>query len=158
MIQAIKNYAIESVKNAVIPDGIDGYVFADWLLLMNGHIVVLNFEPRRGYIFGAANIDEWTCVENNRTEKFINPLKRTALFAQQSCHIAGFENIRGHVLFASACEFPKGMPDGVLQMTRFERTLESLSAEDDDHESLYLAWSKLKRVSKESTDQINALL
>lgn len=158
LIQGVHRYSSEVIRDAILPDGIDGYLFADYLLHMGDQIVVLNFELRKGYIFGAANIDEWTCVENNRTGKFINPLKRTSLFVQQCRHIAEFEGIQGYVLFASTSEFPKGVPEGVLEMTRFEATLGSLSGGDGDRAAIDLAWTKLKTMNQESEQQINSNL
>jgi len=151
----LEKYTSDMIKEAVIPDGIDGFIFADYLLRIGSNIVILNVESRKGYIFGAANIDEWTCVENKRTGKFNNPLKRATLFAQQCMHIGGLDDVRAHVLFGSESDFPKGVPEGVVEMPQFEEMLESLSSGDDDHEALEEAWAKLKTMCQESSHQIN---
>ena len=151
----LEQHASEMIREAVIPDGIDGYIFADYLLCIGGSIVTLNIETRKGYIFGAPNIDEWTCVENNRTSKFSNPLKRATLFAQQCSHINGFDAIQGHVLFGSESEFPKGVPEGVMQMSEIADVLKSL-AEGSESLEAKEAWAKLKAMDQESRHQINA--
>lgn len=153
----LEKYASDIIREPVIPDGIDGYIFADYLLRFGNCIITLNIESRKGYVFGAPNIDEWTSVVNNRTSKFSNPLKRATLFAQQCCHISGFENVRAHVLFGSDSEFPKGVPEGVVEMTQFEEMLESLKESEETLEAVE-AWSELKAMDQESRSQINALL
>ena len=154
----LEKHASDMICEAVIPDGIDGYLFADYLLRIGTHILVLNVESRRGYIFGTANIDEWTCVENRRTGKFNNPLKRAILFAQQCKHIGGLDDVRAHVLFGSESEFPKGVPEGVVEMLQFEDLLASFSRGDDDLEMVNEAWFKLKAMSQESSLQISSAL
>ncbi len=153
----LEKHVSDMIMEAVIPDGIDGYVFADYLLRIGNSIVVLNVEPRKGYVFGAPNIDEWTCVENNRTSKFSNPLKRAKLFAQQCSHVSGFDDVRGYVLFGRESEFPKGLPEGVVEMVRFEELLESFSGSDHCSEAVNQAWSKLQAMSQESGRQINSI-
>jgi len=159
--QGISRYAVDHIRAAVIPDGIEGYLFADHLLRMNDRIIVLNMESRKGYIFGAANIDEWTCVEDKRSEIFTNPLKRTSLFVQQSQQITGFESIQGYALFGGGSDFPKGVPEGVVLMTRLEETLASLSGTEEDFssaETVARAWEGLKQANRDSSLQIDSSL
>jgi len=155
--KAIKDHADASIENAVIPDGIDGFIFADYLLRMRGNIAVLNCENRKGYIFGADHIDEWTCVEDKRTEKFNNPLRRASLFAQQCRHISGFDGIEARVLFGSKSAFPKGVPQGVVQMSDFERDLEALNSGAAGEDAVEQAWAKLVAMNSEARQQIDAV-
>ena len=69
-----KRHNQEFKSNVGIADGIDGFLFVDYLLLIRGNLIALKIIDKPGYIFGAENIDEWTCVQNNRTEKFNNPV------------------------------------------------------------------------------------
>lgn len=144
------------IKDAVIPDGIDGYVFADYLLRIGNSIVTLNIESRKGYVFGAPNIDEWTCVENKRSEKFNNPLKRATLFAQQAKHLSGFHHVDALVLFDNNSEFPKGVPQGVLRLARFEEEIDVLNGRDNEHKAAEQAWATLIAITDEARTQLDA--
>jgi len=155
--QSVRRHSGAFIKDAVIPDGIEGYLFADYLLRLGRNVIVLNVESRRGYVFGAVNIEEWTCVENNRTEKFNNPLQKATLFARQVGHISGINSVRPLVLFDSSSEFPKGVPEGVLQMTNLDQALESLSVSNGD-DSLEEVWPKLVALIDEGRHQLNATI
>jgi len=155
--QAIDSRAVTVIRDAVIPDGIDGYLFADYLMLLRGAIVVMRFEARRGYIFGGENLNEWTSVENRRTEKFKNPLAKVTLFAQQARHICGFDGVQACVLFGSSSEFPKGVPQGVMQMERFEEQLEALNGSEEQLEAAQQAWARLAAMTHEGRHQLDAV-
>lgn len=156
--QIISGKADAIIKDAVIPDGIDGYLFADYLMLLRDAIVVMKVESRKGYLFGGENLDEWSCVENRRTQKFRNPLVEVGLFAQQAKHICDFDDVQACVLFGSNSEFPKGVPQGVLQMARFEEQLQALCGNGNRHEAAQQAWARLSAMNDEGRYQLNAAL
>ncbi len=155
----MKRYSLAVEKDVVLADGIDGYLFVDYLILLRGKIIVIKIDPNHGYIFGGEKIDEWTCVENNKTGKFKNPLQEVGFFAQQVKYVSGFNAVDACVLFGSKALFPKGVPAGVLQMASFAEELATLSGSDDDpHETAQQAWEKLIAIMHEDKRQLNAVL
>lgn len=145
-------------QDVVLPDGVDGYLFVDYLILLRGKIVVMNVESRSGYIFGGETIDEWTCVKNNRTGKFNNPLDKVTLFAQQVKHLFGFNAVDACVLFGSDSEFPKGVPQGVLQMADFAESLDALGGNAEEHEAAEQVWERLIAMTNEGRHQLDVAL
>lgn len=129
--------------DAVISDGIDGFLFVDYLLLLSGRIVAMKVLSKKGYIFGDENLDEWTCVQNNRTEKFTNPLADVRLCVQQIRHVLEFEHVAACVLFGRDSEFPKGVPEGVLRLPHLEEELDALKGSGDEDEAARKAWAQL---------------
>jgi len=143
-IKKIINSHCEAVEpNATFSDGLDGYLFVDYLILLRGKILVMKVMSESGYIFGSEDIDEWTCVKNNRTGKFNNPLKDTLLSIQQIKHALKFDAIEACVLFGSQSEFPKSMPQGVVRLTDFDAELESYRDSDNAGEAVQDAWEQL---------------
>ena len=112
-------------RDVVLSDGVEGFLFADYLLLMPGKIVAMKTMSEKGVIFGAGDIDEWTCVENNRTGKFRNPLIEVRAFAHQVKHVLGFDAVEAWVLFDRQSEFPKGVPEDVLQLGILDEELKA---------------------------------
>ncbi len=140
----VAKHSLAYVEDVVLSDGLEGYLFIDYLLLFGDKIVVLKVMDKHGYVFGAEKIDEWTCVRNNFTEKFSNPLKDVNLFAQEIKRTLGFEAVESYVLFGQQSRGEKGMPQGVLQKESFEITLESLSAGNHESASTKQVWDKLQ--------------
>ncbi len=147
MNKLFKQHCQAFEKDVVIPDGIDGFLFVDYLMLIRGKIIALKIFPRRGYIFGAEKIDEWTCVDNNRTEKFNNPLVNMSLFTQAINNALGSDVIEGYVVFGSHSVFPKGLPHGVLQMKDFKTTFEQIQSSDEACEAAHQTWEKIQALN-----------
>ncbi|MDQ7057014.1 MAG: hypothetical protein Q9N62_00535 [Ghiorsea sp.] len=144
--KALKQHAIESITDAVLFDGVDSYLFADYVLLLQGKILIVKRDESQGYIFGASNIHKWTCVKNHVTGKFNNPLEKVGHFVTQVKQECGFDAVYGYVLFGSQATFPKGVPDGVLQMQMLADDLEKLQGDKQQHEAAKAAWDKLTQM------------
>lgn len=153
--KALKQHAIESIKDAVLFDGVDSYLFADYVLLLQGKILIVKRDESQGYIFGASNIHEWTCVKNHVTGKFHNPLEKVGHFVTQVKQECGFEGVLGCVLFGSQAEFPKGVPDGVLQMQILADDLEKLQGDKQQHDAAKAAWDKLMQMVARDKSEVS---
>lgn len=115
---------VPTIRDVVLPDGLDGLVFIDYLLLAPGGIVVLDIHYVKGYVFGGASVDQWSQVHNRRTYKFSNPLY--AIEGKCQAVAWNVENFRkqlrdesaqwhtyGWVVFSNDGSFPKGIPPQV---------------------------------------------
>ena len=137
------------ISEVVIPDGLDGFLFADYLILHHNQVLVMNVKQKHGYVFGGEKIHEWTCVKNHVTEKFNNPLESVNMFAQAITHNLKFPDVRGYVLFDSQSDFAKGVPPGVLQLDTFELMLEQ-SAVEETSEAVQEFWQQLKALTQDA--------
>lgn len=146
-------------RDVVLSDGIDGYLFVDYLLLLPGKIIAMKSMSKKGYIFGAPDIDEWTNVENNVTEKFKNPLADSRLCVHQIKEGLKFDVVEACALFDRKSTFPKGVPEGVLQLAHLD---EELSARhhggEAAHEAARKAWAKLIERVHEDKQKLEAAL
>ena len=153
--KALKTHADASIENAVLFDGVDSYLFADYLILLQGKILIVKRDESQGYIFGAGNIHEWTCVKNHVTGKFNNPLERVGHFVTQVKQECGFEGVQGCVLFGSQAEFPKGVPDGVLQINVLHEDMEKRTADKSQHPAAKEAWDKLMQLVERDKSEVH---
>lgn len=112
----LKNSGKESMHNIVIPDGIDGNIFIENLILMPTEIIVLGVKKYRGLIFAADNIDTWTQVIGNKSYKFENPLHHIEANVVALKHIIENPEIGKKVLFIQGSDFPKGKPDYIVSI------------------------------------------
>ncbi|MDX8403016.1 MAG: nuclease-related domain-containing protein [Mariprofundaceae bacterium] len=158
MKRIIDKHSLAVEPDAVLSDGIDGYFFIDYLILFHNEIIVLKVVPNSGYIFGGEKIDEWTCVENKITRKFKNPLEEVGLVAQRIKQELGFNAVDSCALFGSNSKFPKGVPEGVLQMADFGEQLDALKGSDDSNEAAQQVWNKLIAMVQKDKDQLNTAL
>jgi len=152
--KVFKAHAQEVVKDVVLFDGVDSYLFADYLLLIQGKIIVMKYDDSEGYIFGAENIHAWTCVKNNVTGKFANPLEKIAHFVTQVKQECGVDAVQGCVLFGSKASFPKGLPSNVLQMNTLDSSLTELEDNHIDQTQLLQAWNQLMLLVKKDKKEV----
>jgi len=70
-------------------------------------------------------------------------------------HLFKFNGVEACVLFGSDSEFPKGIPQGVLQMESYAEQLEALAGSDDEHEAAKQVWEKLIVMTNEGRQQLD---
>jgi len=151
----IKKYSEAYEREVIFPDGIGGYFFIDYLILLPGRILALNIAKMEGYVFGGENIEIWTQVENNKSTKFKNPFEDVKLFVNHAADQLKFDGIMARVLFDSKSEFPKGVPEGVLQLTNFEENMAAWAGETHVSEATNKAWETLSALLAESRERYN---
>lgn len=160
--QVVDSLGVKYLRDVALPDGVDGLVFMDYLLLVPGGFVVVDTHHSAGHLFGGETVDQWSQVINNKTYKFANPL-----YANQSAcqalqwnlqHNADAENlpadipwqIQGWVTFSNAGNFPKGIPAQVSMIDELKDKLSPLldgPAPETVDENLQNAWSVLQKIS-----------
>jgi len=151
----IKKYGDAYEREVIFSNGIGGYFFIDYLVLLPGRILALNLQKVEGYVFGGENIELWTQVENNKSTKFKNPLVDVNLFVHQVADQLKFDGFMARVLFDSRTRFPKGVPEGVLQLANFRESMNAWAGEKPVAEATNKAWDKLSILLAESRESYN---
>lgn len=134
----IDSLGVKYLRDVAFPDGVDGLVFIDYLLLVPNSFVVLNIQHDKGHLFGGETIDQWSQVINNKTYKFTNPLYANQNACQAvlwnlqhniPANIASAEaqwGMHGWVVFSNSGNFPKGIPANVSMIDELKTNLASL--------------------------------
>ena len=133
--QVLESIGVSYIQDIILPDGIEGYTYIDYLLLTPKGIVVLDINLSQGHLFGGESVDEWTQIVNKKTYKFRNPLydnqtKCQAVRWNISNNISEntdtSENLETHgwIAFSSAGNFPKGIPDNISMIKDLNDDLE----------------------------------
>jgi hypothetical protein len=132
----LESLGVKYLKDVVLPDGLDGLAFIDYLLLVPDGVVVLDVNHIEGHLFGGDRVDQWSQVVNNKTYKFENPLYNN----QKKCQAVSWnvEQILGHsdaqqhnwrshgwITFSNAGNFPKGIPDQVSMIDDLKDNLQA---------------------------------
>ena len=62
----LKQISSEYKRHLLIPDGLDGHIELDYLLLTSQGLVVLDHRDISGTIFPGAHLDLWTVLQDNQ--------------------------------------------------------------------------------------------
>jgi hypothetical protein len=158
--KVIESLGVKYLHNLVFPDGVDGLVFIDYLLLSPFGFIVLDIEYSEGHLFGGETVDQWSQVVNNKTYKFNNPLyanqnKCQALIwnigrqAQQAnIDVDPNWETQGWVAFSNAGNFPKGIPKQVSMIDDLKQNLgDWITTDQAVSEELGKMWEALQNLS-----------
>lgn len=145
----INDLSRQSLRNIFLPDGIDGEIWIDGLLLTDGGLIVLDIRDYTGNLFGGSTINEWTQLIGGKSYKFSNPLLEmtTRVHAVQALVDVP---VTGCVVFTRRGNFPKNIPDGASMI---DETFEQQSAflrPALPEPSLEQAWQKILLAAKEA--------
>ena len=156
----MESLGVKFIRDAVFPDGVDGLVFIDYLLLVPNGFVVIDMRHSEGHLFGGETVDQWSQVINNKTYKFDNPLysnqsecQAVTWSMQNKIDPAGTQNnkqwnVQGWVVFSNAGNFPKGIPARVCMIDELKDKLgELLDTDKTIDDELHTVWEALHNLS-----------
>lgn len=109
----VNKLGLASLKNVYIPDGLGDVIYIEQLILRPAELLLVTIKPYRGNIFAAEQIDQWTQVVGHHSHKFSNPLHQQERDLQALGAVIPKQPIKGMVVFAKGCHFPKGKPEQV---------------------------------------------
>lgn len=138
--RAIKRFGHQSLDNIWLPDGVDGQVFIDHLVLTNNDITVVSVKRYPGLIYGGEKLPNWTQVVNRRSHTFPNPLDELKLKIMAVQSIVPQVHVNGVTLFGTDSQFPTSKPSGVL-------TLEDINSQKNNSQippELLAGWHTLQ--------------
>ncbi len=153
--KAIKEFSDDYIKDAVLSDGLYGYHFIDYLILLPGKILVLAVQDYEGYIFGGEKIEKWAQVVNNRSFNFDNPIISTSHYIQAVRAICDNVEIVNRVVFTDKSSFPKGIPAGVIELKNLRKELAALKGQGAVANSAKPMWDRLLESTQMQKVQYN---
>lgn len=112
----MKAVAVEAVTNVLLPDGMDGQIHLDYLLLTAKGILVLDIKDVTGVIFGSDKMNDWAVINGQQRFSFKNPQGPLYNRVAAVKMIAKDVPVSGRIVFSPNGEFTKGVPSEVAMM------------------------------------------
>jgi hypothetical protein len=114
--RTLTEIAHERVDALVIPNGDDGEIQLDYLLLTSQGLLILHIKDVQGTVFGSDKMQDWTVISDDRRYTFSNP--QPALYDRIAAvrQIVNQVPVAGRVLFLDGSEFTKGVPGLVCNL------------------------------------------
>jgi molybdopterin-guanine dinucleotide biosynthesis protein len=149
LLATVKAISADYLHDIVIPDGLDGQIHLDLVLLTTQGILVLDIKDHRGSVFAGANMEQWTVMDGPRRISVRNPLG--ALHDRVHAVRQLVQNevpVEGRAVFTSDASFVKGRPDGVVLLTELRDTFGSRNAGDERSvEAFRSRWQRIREIA-----------
>ncbi len=114
--RTLKEIAHDRLDALIIPNGDDGEIQIDYLLLTSQGLLILHIKDVQGTVFGSDKMQDWTVISEDRRYTFSNP--QPALYDRIAAvrQIVKQVPVAGRVLFLDGGEFTKGVPGLVCNL------------------------------------------
>jgi len=142
LYRCVRKLGVAALRNIVIPDGMDGRVLIENIILTPDGIYILPIKRYCGIIFAAENIDTWTQVVGKRSYKFPNPLPELETYIMAVRNLLPTVNVTGCILVTRDAEFPKGKPERLIPVAEAAELLGITKGEVPGQ--IRTAWENLK--------------
>ena len=108
--QVLNTIGFDRVHNLILPNGDDGEILIDQLLLTSAGLLIVEIKNVEGNVFGSDKMDDWTVIGEERRYTFPNPqpglYDRIAAVRQVVRQVP----VTGRIVFLDGAEFTKGKP------------------------------------------------
>ena len=145
--RVLDDIAFERADGLIIPNGDEGEIQIDHLLLTARGLLVLHIKDVQGAVFGSDKMQDWTVIADDRRYTFSNP--QPALYDRIAAvrQIARQVPVAGRVLFMDGADFTKGVPDLVCGLDELTREFgdKDKAAAQRKVEAFKLHWERLSR-------------
>ena len=111
--RVLDDISYDRVDGILIPNGDDGEIQIDHLLLTSRGLLIVDIKDVAGTVFGSDKMDKWTVISNKHRFTFSNP--QPALYDRIAAvrHIVRQVPVEGRLVFLDDAEFTKGIPEFV---------------------------------------------
>lgn len=108
--RVLEEIAHDRIDALLIPNGDDGEIQIDQLLLTSKGLLVVDIKDVTGTVFGSDLMQEWTVINAKRRYTFPNP--QPALYDRIAAvrEIVRQVPVAGRILFLDGADFTKGVP------------------------------------------------
>jgi hypothetical protein len=116
LTSVLKQIGHERLDNLIVPNGDEGEIQIDHLLLTANGIVIIHIKDVIGTVFGSDKMQDWTVISESRHFTFANP--QPALYDRIAAvrQIVREVPVAGRILFLDEAKFTKGVPDLVCSL------------------------------------------
>lgn len=152
----VKEIAADFIQDAALPDGLEGFIFVDYMILTPTGILVVDVQNYNGFLFGGEAVDEWTQMIDHQSYKFNNPIPVNQHHVQSVLTHTGDVPVQGRIVFTSLGKFPKGIPEGVSTASSFKNDVSFTVVGNAVPEIYQQTWNRLLAIVKESNQKLAA--
>lgn len=142
----LKRIGRERLDDVVIPDGVEGEIHLEHLLLTDRGLLVLELRNARGALFAGERLDEWRVIDGGRRFTFRNPLPPLEARVRSVDLIADGLPVVGRVAIVGEVSFAGGRPERVTTLAELAHEFAAGKPDADTHAEA--VWRRIVAVAR----------
>ncbi|NNF15821.1 MAG: NERD domain-containing protein [Gammaproteobacteria bacterium] len=146
--RVLRKIGADSLNDIVIPDGVDGEIQIDQLLLTDKGLLILDVREISGRLYAGENMDEWAVINHSQRFTFTNPVGplRERVIAVKS--LLPDVPVQGRVVVIGTAALPGGLPQCVVDLAMLgdQFSPDDKSARDKTN-AFYPHWDRLRQIA-----------
>ena len=146
--RVIRSIASEHQTDLFIPDGMDGEIQLQHVLLTSLGILVMDLKRADGPVFAGEKLAEWTVTEGARRFKFANPLATLRARTAAVRAVAKDVPVHGRVVFMGQPDFVGGRPEHTVTLDELAQEFSQTARRNTESVSAFHAsWEQIQLVA-----------
>lgn len=105
LLKTIKKISHEHVEDVVVPDGLDGAIQIDYLLLTARGLLVLDVKDVGGVVFAGTALERWAVIDGAEQYRINNPVGPSLARVVAIKRIVPDIPVHGRIVFTQETEF-----------------------------------------------------
>lgn len=144
--KTIRAISHDYIENVVVPDGLDGKIQIDYLLLTPRGLLILDVKEVGGVVFAGTALERWAVIDGAQQYKISNPIGPSLARVVAIKRMTPDLPVLGRIVFTHDTEFHgDDLPQVVtLQQLRDEFASEDAAVADSPVDAFYGEWVKLR--------------
>lgn len=105
LLKAIRNISHDFIEHVVVPDGLDGAIQIDYLLLTARGLLVLDVKDVGGVVFAGTALERWAVIDGTEQYRINNPVGPSLARVVAIKRIVPDIPVHGRIVFTRETEF-----------------------------------------------------
>ena len=137
------------MERVIVPDGLDGKIEIDYLLLTSRGLLVLDVKEVGGIVFAGASLDRWAVMDGDERFSINNPVGPSMARVVAIRRLVPDVPVHGRIVFNDGTDFRgASLPQVVsLGQLREQFPASQMAAPDRAIDAFYSEWLKLREAT-----------
>lgn len=147
--KTIRAISHDFMERVIVPDGVDGKIEIDYLLLTSRGLLVLDVKDVGGVVFAGTSLDRWAVMDGTERFTITNPIAPSLARIIALKKLAPHLPVHGRIVFTHDTDFRgDDLPQVVsLAELRDQFAPAQSAAADRPIDAFYSEWLKLREVA-----------
>ncbi|MDH3588795.1 MAG: NERD domain-containing protein [Gammaproteobacteria bacterium] len=149
LLKCMRAISHDFMERVIIPDGLDGQIEVDFLLLTSRGLLVLDVKEIGGIVFAGTSLDRWAVMDGSERFNINNPIGPSMARVVAVKRLVPDVPVHGRIVFNDGTDFRGGELPQVVSLAQLREQFPAAKAAAPDRaiDAFYSEWLKLREAT-----------